>query len=146
MTFFSEGSADLVTLSNIAGNKTLPSIVVPPVSGYEILYGRVGVIWNGTENGNAGGVNYIPEDQWIQVKKSGGTFIDGAKIPRYTVNQVASDRAVSYVNFVGSEDVISEVDAFDSTYEFQWKSGRAAAVDINIFGITPYVQFGVKPI
>ena len=120
------------TINTSAGDKTLGNIVVADIpAGAQLkrrtllLVGRSITNTNGTRNDlNLAGTEHI------QLKKSGGTFIDAIELTDGMLSVDASTLEGSFVLF-GDIDLTSEVDG-NGTYEVQWEGADATLASLVI--------------
>ena len=118
---FSSAHQALLSLTSVAGDKTLPSIVIP-VGGIAgtVTRALLAFSFREVENTNAS-VNQLSGAQDIQFKKSGGAFVDA-------INFVTQEFVVPAVARGGGDLKIGTIDLTstvtgDGTYASQWDEG-----------------------
>jgi hypothetical protein len=114
-----------VTLTNGAGNKALPDVVVAGLpAGATIVRATAFFKARMIENTNAA-ANNIAGAQNIQVQKGGaGGYVTGIALVDLLFALAATTREPGDV-FMGNTDLAAKVTAND-TYNFQWTNGVAA--------------------
>jgi len=138
-TWFSASQIS-VTLTNVAGDKTLPSVVLPNIAG-TIVSVYVGFKFRMIENTNAG-ANKLNGAQDIQVQKAAGAFADCINFVDDQFGVAASTREGGDC-IIGSINIVGTVDAFNATYNFQWDEAVADLAnlvfnDVQVFLIISY--------
>lgn len=121
-TFWSDVD-DVIDISATAADVNLPDVVVPAITG-TIVSVRAIVKIRMIENTSASGANAINVAQNIRIKKSTGTWgVDDIAAINLVDNQwavAASTREGGDVQ-IGDNDIQSEVDAFNATYNLRFE-------------------------
>jgi len=134
-----------ITLTTVAGTAALNSVVVPDITGYEIVYARIGLLFCGIQNTNVAN-NFVVTDQSIQVKESvGGTFTTGMTIPQYSFYIAGSAINPNGICMEGNVDVSAEIAAFNKTYAFQWLNADVNNNNEEFVSIISKITLGVIP-
>ena len=139
MDFWSAPQAS-VSVTNVAGDKTLPSVTVADMPTAPYTLGRAIAMFRFRKvvNGYAG-ENKLSGAQYIEVRSDEpGAWTDAISLQddMFMVGNAATDY---YYEIWGDLDVAGEVDAED-TYEFQWDEALA-----DQDGLTFYdVQTGIR--
>jgi len=143
-TFFSDVD-DVIDLPASATDTDLPSIVLPNISG-TIVSVRIGIKVRMMENTSASGANAINGAQDIRIKKSTGAWgTDDVAAINLADNQwgvAASTREGGDVQ-VGDNDVASEVDALNATYNLRFENALVDYAslrlnDVQVFAIVTW--------
>lgn len=138
-TWFSPSQIS-VTLTAAAGDKALPSVVLPNIAG-TIVSVYVGFKFRMVENTNAG-ANKLNGAQDIQVQKAAGAFADCINFVDDQFGVAASTREGGDC-IIGNINIVGTVDVFNATYNFQWDEAVADLAnlvfnDVQIFLIISY--------
>jgi len=121
-TWFSDAS-DVINLPATATDINLSDVVLPNITG-TIVRVYVGIKFRMIENTSASGANAIQGAQNIRIKKSSGAWgTDDIAAINLADNQwtvAASTREGGDIQ-MGDNDVVSEVDAFNATYNLRFE-------------------------
>ena len=121
-TFFSSSQIS-VTITNGAGDKSLPTVTLPNISG-TIVHVYAGFKFRMIENTNAG-ANKLSGAQDIQVRvDTPGAWADGINFVDDQFGVAASTREGGDC-IIGTIDLVGTVTAFNDGYEFQWDEAVA---------------------
>ena len=143
-TFWSDVD-DVVDLPAAATDTDLPNIVLPNIAG-TLDHVYVGIKVRMIENTSASGANAIQTAQNIRVKKSSGAWdtddVIGINLIDNQWTVAASTREGGDVH-VGDNDVVGEVDAFNTTYNLRIDSANVdydflRLNDVQVFLILHY--------
>lgn len=142
-TWFSDPQEE-VAVTNGAGDKALPSVVLPNIAG-EIVRVKAGFKFRMIEN-TSGSANKLDGAQEIQVKENAaGAFTDAINFVDDQFSLAATTREGGDC-IIGDIDVVAEVAVFNKTYAFQWDEAVADEAnlqfnDVQTFLIVTYRQF-----
>lgn len=137
---------DVIDLTAAASDDNLPDVTLPNISGtIDEVY--VAIFIRAIENTNAGGTNAINGAALkVRIKKSSGTWgVDDVVAIDLTDNQwgvAASTREMGDL-IKGKNDVSSEVDAFNATYNLRFEDNQVdydnlRLNDVQVFLIITY--------
>jgi len=126
-----------VAVTNAAGDKALPSVVLPDIAGV-IVRVKAGFLFRAIEE-TSGGANKLSGNQEIQVKENAaGSFIDAINFKDDQFGIAASTREGGGC-VVGAINVASEVAAFNKTYAFQWDEAVADAANLQFNDVQTFL-------
>lgn len=141
-TWFSDSQEELA-ITNGAGDKSLPSVVLPNISG-EIVRVKAGFKFRMIENTN-GAANKLSGAQDIQVKESvGGAFTDAINFVDDQFSLAATTREGGDC-IVGDIDVVGEVGLFNKTYDFQWDEAVADQSNLQFNDVQTFLIVTYRP-
>lgn len=144
-TFFSIVD-DSISLPAAAADTNLPDIVLPNIRG-TIIDVRVGIKIRMIENTSASGANALEGAQAIRIMKSGASWgADDVAAIDLSDNQwtVATSTREGGDVQIGDNDVASEVDAFNTTYNLRFEDANVdydylQLNDVQVFAIITYI-------
>jgi hypothetical protein len=135
-TYFS-ASQEEVALTAGAGDKALPSVVLPNISG-TIVHAYAGFKFRMLED-TSGGANKLNGAQDIQVKENAaGAYIDAINFVDDQFS-IAADTREGGDCIIGNIDVVAQVSAFNKTYAFQWDEGVADAANLQFNDVQTFL-------
>jgi len=120
-TFFSPSQIS-VTVTNGAGDKALPTVTLPNITG-TIVHAYAGFKFRMIENTNAA-ANKLSGAQEIQIQAAAEGWADCIHFVDDQFGVAASTREGGDC-IIGYTDVVGTVDVFNDTYEFQWDEAVA---------------------
>jgi hypothetical protein len=91
------------------------------------------------ENTNAGGSNAIKGTQYIQVRKSGGSWVNTINLPDNLWTVAASTREAGDV-LIGDIDVKTAVDG-DGTYNFKFQNALVDLANLRLNDVLVGLRF-----
>jgi hypothetical protein len=135
-TYFS-ASQEEVALTAGAGDKTLPSVTLPNISG-TIVHVYAGFKFRMIENTNVAG-NKLNGAQDIQVRvDTPGAWADAINFVDDQFGLAASTRE-SGDCVIGNIDLVGTVSAFNDIYEFQWDEGVADVANLQFNDVQTFL-------
>lgn len=126
-----------IALNTTPGDKTLPNVTLPNISGlsievaYAMLFvGRV----------TCAGTNHLDSESYIQLDKAAAGYIDGILMSADSIGTegMAAPNLV-YYKIVGHIDISSRV-AFNATTNFKWLAASVNASSLSLYGVCTGVR------
>ena len=149
-TLWSSYAAQVV-LTNVAGNKTLPTITIPAgfiPAGATVVHGLLVVKFSGREN-TAASVNSISGSQSIQVEKAvGGSYINafsfiGGEYSTAVGALISGNAEAAGDVLMGNADIVAQIPANGAVMNVQWTSAVAAFANMNINDVQVGLQIWI---
>jgi len=121
VTYFSPSQIS-VTVTNAAGDKALPTVTIPNITG-TIVHAYAGFKFRMIENTNAA-ANKLSGAQEIQINKAGGAWTDAINFVDDQFGVALSTREGGDC-VIGYTDVSGTINVFNTTAQFQWDEAVA---------------------